>query len=364
LSTKPDICLVMIVRNEAHVIERCLRSVRPLISRWCIVDTGSTDDTPARIEAELGDLPGTLHHSDWVDFGHNRSEALERAHGQGDWLLLIDADEELIIDEGFNGPDDDTVDAWQILQRPGGGSEFYLPRLLRADRPWRFEGVLHEYLASDEPFEQAVLPGLSQIGHFDSARNQRPQREKYLADAEVLENALREEPDNARYQFYLAQSLRDADEPARALAAYRRRAEMGGWAEEAYYALFETARLLERTGAPHPEIVTAYLAAWNHRPSRAEPLVELARLHRERHEHAPAHLFAQRAASLPRPDDILFVDSHTYHWRAQDELALASYHTGHKQTATQIAQQLLRNPNLPNTERQRIQNNLKYFQTP
>ena len=34
--------LCMIVKNEAHVIERCLASVLPLIDKWSIVDTGST----------------------------------------------------------------------------------------------------------------------------------------------------------------------------------------------------------------------------------------------------------------------------------------------------------------------------------
>ncbi|HBD39264.1 MAG TPA: family 2 glycosyl transferase, partial [Cupriavidus sp.] len=39
------ICLSMIVKNEAAVIERCLRAVRPHIHAWAISDTGSTDGT-------------------------------------------------------------------------------------------------------------------------------------------------------------------------------------------------------------------------------------------------------------------------------------------------------------------------------
>ena len=42
---KTRICLNMIVKNEAHVIRRCLDSVRPHITHWVIVDTGSTDRT-------------------------------------------------------------------------------------------------------------------------------------------------------------------------------------------------------------------------------------------------------------------------------------------------------------------------------
>jgi len=358
------VCLVMIVRDEAHVIERCLKSVLPLITDWVIVDTGSVDDTPARIEQLLGHLPGRLHHRPWVDFGHNRSEAMALAAGRGDFLLLIDADEELIVSAGFQFPADDGIEAWQILQQPAGSAnEFYLPRFLRAGHPWHFEGVLHEYLASPRPFRQAPLPGLRQVGHFDSARNRRSPREKYLGDAEVLEAALAKEPGHARYCFYLAQSLRDAGEIERALETYQRRAEMGGWAEEVYCALFEVARLLERSGASFAEISEAYLKAWNFRPLRAEPLCELARLNRQAGRHAVAHLFAQRAASMPRPDDSLFVDADVYRWRARDELSVASYWIGDLESAARLAGELLAGQ-LPDHERPRVERNAELFNKP
>lgn len=358
---KPDICLVMIVRDEAHVIERCLRSVKPLATRWVIVDTGSEDDTPERIERLLGELPGRLYHRPWVNFGHNRSEAMALASSQGDFLLLIDADEELIIDPEFTLPERTGVDAWQIVQQSAGTSnEFYLPRLLRSDHPWHFEGVLHEHLASTREYRQAPLHGLRQLGHFDSARNRQSTRQKYLRDAEVLEAALESDPQDARNWFYLAQSLRDAGEHDRALAAYRHRADMGGWDEEVYCALFEIARLLERTGAEHSRVIEAYLEAWNFRPTRAEPLCELARLHRQSGKHAVAHLFARYAVGIPRPDDRLFVDVDVYRWRARDELSVASYWTGNLATAIELAESLS-SGNVPDNERERIEHNLELF---
>ena len=89
------VCLCMIVKNEAPVIARCLESVRPLISHWVIVDTGSTDGTQDIIRKELADLPGKLYERPWKDFAHNRHEALELARPHGDYPLIIHADDAL-----------------------------------------------------------------------------------------------------------------------------------------------------------------------------------------------------------------------------------------------------------------------------
>src|SRR5216684_6417673 len=62
---KASLCLNMIVKNEAHVIARCLASVRGVIDAWVIVDTGSTDKTKDRVRSLLSGIPGELHESKW-----------------------------------------------------------------------------------------------------------------------------------------------------------------------------------------------------------------------------------------------------------------------------------------------------------
>nr|WP_308061869.1 glycosyltransferase [Streptomyces sp. LBUM 1477] len=77
---KPQtICLCMIVKNEARVIERCLASVRPLIDTWVISDTGSTDGTQDLIREALDGIPGELRQDPWVDFGRNRTRNIQHA---------------------------------------------------------------------------------------------------------------------------------------------------------------------------------------------------------------------------------------------------------------------------------------------
>ncbi|NGX45432.1 MAG: SPBc2 prophage-derived glycosyltransferase SunS [Chlamydiae bacterium] len=103
-SEKQKVCLNMIVKNESAVVKRSLGSVKPIIDYWVIVDTGSTDGTQEIIKEFMKEIPGELHERPWVNFEHNRNEALQLAKGKADYTLFIDADEELVYDKEFALP--------------------------------------------------------------------------------------------------------------------------------------------------------------------------------------------------------------------------------------------------------------------
>jgi tetratricopeptide (TPR) repeat protein len=132
--------------------------------------------------------------------------------------------------------------------------------------------------------------------------------EKYKKDAEVLEEALKKEPDNIRYQFYLAQSYFDSQQWDKAEEAYKKRVEMGGWEEEQFYAAYRIGMCRGLQNKPWIEIQQAFLEAWEIRPFRAEPLHQIARVYRLMGHPRLGFLYAKMAADLPYPqDDILFV---------------------------------------------------------
>ncbi len=355
-----QLCASMIVRDEAPVIERCLRSLRPLISSWAIVDTGSTDGTQAFVRTLLADLPGELIERPWQDFATNRNQALELARQYGEYALIHDADEVIELDATAQWPAELTAAGYYIKQQLAGHElEYSAARILRLDQPWRWHGVLHEYPALEPQPALELLPGVRVVSYPDGARSRRPQRDKFLDDVGVLRKALQNEPGNARYVFYLAQSLRDAGELDAAIETYRQRAAMGGWEEEVWYALFQIACLLERRGAPDAEVIDAYLAAWDARPTRAEPLCELARFLRLHGRHASAMVHAHAAARIPPPDDLLFVDLSVYRWRARDEWAVAAWYTGERDLSRKLCRELLADPGLPESERARIEANMR-----
>lgn len=354
----PRICLNMIVKNEAHVIERCLRSVRPFLHAWAIVDTGSTDGTQALIRRVLADLPGELIERPWVDFAHNRNQALELARGHGDYALLMDADDELFADTSVDIAQLDA--AAYSVEFVHAETRFWRPLLVDLTRGWEWRGVLHEALYAAGNPETVPLPGLHVLERREGARSLRPQVEKYASDAEVLRRALEQEPDNTRYVFYLAQSLRDAGKIAEARANYQRRAAMGGWDEEVFYSKLQVAQLLQREGAGEAEFVAAYLDAHQCRPRRAEAMCALARFYRESERHALAYVFARAAEAIPQPDDLLFVDASVYAWRARDELSIAAYWCGERELSARLCNALLADPRLPAEQRERVRKNLAF----
>ena len=66
-----SLCLSMIVKNEEHLIRKCLESVKPHIDYWIIgIDVDSTDATEEIINEVLSDIPGELHHDEWKGFGY------------------------------------------------------------------------------------------------------------------------------------------------------------------------------------------------------------------------------------------------------------------------------------------------------
>lgn len=77
----------------------------------------------------------------------------------------------------------------------------------------------------------------------------------------------------------------------------------------------------------------ALLDAWQRRPTRAEPLYELARGWRSRGRHDLAFQYASRGLELPYPTDLLFVHREPYEYGLRFERAIAAYYLGELETA-------------------------------
>ncbi len=351
------VCLNMIVKNEKAVIRRCLESVKPFIHYWVIVDTGSTDGTQEIIKEYMKDIPGELHERPWVDFAHNRNEAMDLAKTKGDYLLFIDADDVLKADADFRMPKL-TKDAYYIFIQYGD-TEYARPQIVSTKINWRWEGVLHEALHYPGAKTIETLHGIKNVVHTDGARSQDP--EKYKKDAKILEAAVKKDPYNSRHVFYLAQSYRDAGEHEKALEWYQKRVAMGGWEEEVYWSMVQIAALHQNLNHPINTILKSYYDAYIFRPSRPEALYMLTRLYREHEMYQAGYEAAKKMFAMPRTQDVLMVKHWMHDYGTLLEYSVCAYWLGHYEEALIASQLLLKNPELPVNFRECVIQNLGFI---
>ena len=358
--TRPRICLNMIVKNEHRVILRCLESVRPLITDLVIVDTGSTDNTIELIQGfmEENNIAGEVHERPWVNFAHNRNEALELAKGRADYILIIDADEVLAYEPEFKLPELDK-DFYYIMTK-FGGTNYMRVQLVKDGLDWKWTGVVHEAIDCPEAKTSGQILHVYNDVHTDGARSTDPR--KYYKDAALLEAALEKDPTNKRNMFYLAQSWRDAGEKEKSIEAYQKRVDMGGWDQEVYFSLLQIARLQDDLGYPSEKVIASYYKAHQYRPSRKEPLYYLASYYRrvvgDCHQ---AYKIATKGYKTAPSNDVLFVENWIDEYGMVMELSIAAYWIGEYVEADIASLYLLAKPDLPKCIRETIERNRHFL---
>ena len=371
---KKDICLVMIVKNEAEVIKKCIDSVSGIINYWVIVDTGSTDGTQELIKEIMAsyNIPGELHERAWVDFGTNRTQSLQLSKGKCDYRLIIDADDVLSISKegAFNNL---TCDSYKIMIKLADLS-YYRTQLVKSDQDWKYVGVLHEYIAGEEGRvnTEETLKGVEMLAATSGDRREITGNNRYYNDALTFEKALLTTPKDQltqdlerRYTFYLAQSYRDARMNERSLENYQKRVALGGWEEEVYQSLYMIAKIKTAMGKPEAEIIDAYLRAWESRPIRLEAVYHLIRFLNSKGRHFLSYVLGATALRVGPCQDILFLEEDIWKWRFVDEYSVSCYYSSRFKEAHDLCKKLIDSKiyiDLPIAEKDRIQKNFKSYE--
>ena len=196
----PSIALVMIARDEARCIERCLRSAAGVVDQMWVLDTGSVDDTPM-LARNCG---AEVRHWAWRDdFAAARNAAL--ALSACDWQLVMDADEWVAAGA-------ESLQAWRqdpaarigllrvVSQIDGGAAgqqqaPSWLPRLL--PRGVRYAGRVHEQPVSALPRQRLAL----QLGHDGYLPAQMPR--KAGRNRQLLQRALHSDGEDPYLMYQL-----------------------------------------------------------------------------------------------------------------------------------------------------------------
>ena len=308
------ICMNAMVGNEEHCIERMLNSCYQYIDYW-VVQCNGNDKTQEIIENFFAekDIPGFTYNHEWDYPGINRDHTLQTAlnadHGC-DWILRMDADEQLEVLEDFDwdliNNVDPSINSFNVCSK-APGSIYYRTWFWRAGLPWKFNhDRRHEtiYLDGGSINTLDLPPGFNQVLTNDGVTWNDPT--KFFADAVELEKSLVTSgkilEDNYHF-WYLGKSYYDAvnvgsfplgedhsQEFARRCIFYYRNYlnhrfnydEVGTAPyidELGYYALFASANMYRRCG-DYEKAIDLAVRAEEFCPARNEHIVSLAETYR------------------------------------------------------------------------------------
>jgi glycosyltransferase involved in cell wall biosynthesis len=87
----PKIKVIAISKNEEKGIQAFFQQFAHVTRDWCLLDTGSTDNTVGIAES----IGVKVASADFTNFAATRNEALELFAGDAEWVIMLDPDERL-----------------------------------------------------------------------------------------------------------------------------------------------------------------------------------------------------------------------------------------------------------------------------
>ncbi len=340
----PIVCLTMIVKNESKIMKRCLESTKDFVDCVCITDTGSDDNTIETIEnwCTTHKMPYKVFTDTFKGFGVSRTQSFNNAKAsfpEADYSFLLDAD--MVLEMPNFDKASLTLPAYRISQT-NSGLLYPNTRLISTGDPWKLVCRTHEFWESPAlarqgtiPYEQLRIKDLNDGGCKAG---------KFKRDLKLLKQDIHEEIHVPRNTFYLAQTYKDLGKTHQAIKRYKKRINLGAWTDEIWYSHYMigtcyfriSQAAIDESDDNEPDIAAEadalrhLLKAFNDKPNRAEPLMELATYYRKRGMNVLTYHFAKLALTCDPKGELLFVEQSKYTWEPQFEICITGYYLGKK----------------------------------
>lgn len=314
-----------------------------------VIDTGSQDQT-AQVLRDVGVTVHDVLISPWrFDDAYNVAMSLIPA--DADVCICLHMDERLepgwrqLIEQHWHANTTRLrytyVWNWMPNGEPG---KTWLGDRIHARRGYRWVGATHEGLVARLPEQHATCTEL-RILHFPEARHK-------AGDLTLLEEAVRENPQDSRIRAYLGREYMYRNRKEDCIRTYKEFLTMPSWNVERGHAMVNLSTV--DTDNQVYWLKSACLEVPTHR----EPLVELARYYYHNQDWQQSYKYATQALTITHHPMDYTCNEEAWSWLPHDLAAIAAWNLGLRQDAREHAQAAL--AHMPHD--QRLQNNLRVIE--
>lgn len=270
--------LCIMVKNGGVQFEQMLIDNLPIIDKWTILDTGSTDETIDIIKRVLvGKKEGCLYQEPFINFRDSRNRLLELAGNDCKYLLTLD-DTYVIKNDLRKFLTDVRSDQYSnsfTLFIHSDDTKYGSNRIIKSDSGLRYIHKIHEVISDKENINIVIPEEISYIEdrRFDYMEKRTMERKKL--DLKLLYEEIDENPNDPRAYYYLAQTYNLLEDYENAFKFFMKRASFtnSGFIQERVDALFEAARIANfKLYKPWEECLSLYEKCYKVDESRPESL--------------------------------------------------------------------------------------------
>jgi len=356
-----QICLCMLVKNSGEYIVKTLDSIiLPLRHRigFCVivVDSLTSDKSEDIVRKYFFDhkMPHRVEVAKWVSYSHNRNLAMdlcEVKENACEYIWMNDADDPLV---GVPIIPSKLTKKSYWMKLSGGDTEPWTRPVIikRGYKDVRYERRVHEYLTNvSTPGEFELIQGDYYIYAVASPHSIEKGR-SYIA---LLEEDLKDFPDDPRSLFYIGQTYYENREFDKALEYYKRRAKLDGFVDDKFFSLYRGALCEINLGKESwATIMEHLLETQQHSPERYEPLARIAWHYAQEAKWQLAYRFASWGLSLPRESGKQWQMFSDYDYYLQDVMALSAINIGKLPEAMDAVSACLNSTHIPLDQRPRL----------